>query len=332
MENLKIKPLTKNQLTISIDRLTRFKNTEIKYLRVYKELISNYLILPKIKKQELNKLDYEILRNLAEKIINYSIEQLGIKSNGDYIINQRLFNYENNLFNLSDDVKSLVKNKINYKGFLELINDNSVKNLQWLKVLGEDSDIKVKRVEKHLHFPIEKIIICEGITEETLLPAFGNIYGMNFDQYGIHIISAGGKNQVVKTYYDLSQEIKIPIFVLLDKDAEENLKLIKKRLREIDNIYILTCGEFEDLLPNSLIERTLNYAFQNISQIDFQLLNQNLPKVKILEEIFKNRGLHEFKKSEFANLIKENILDRNDLSDEIKKILENINSHSQIYT
>ena len=332
MENLKIKPLTKNQLTISIDRLTRFKNTEIKYLRVYKELISNYLILPKIKKQDLNKLDYEILRNLAEKIINYSIEQLGIKSNGDYIINQRLFNYENNLFNLSDDVKSLVKNKINYKGFLELINDNSVKNLQWLKVLGEDSDIKVKRVEKHLHFPIEKIIICEGITEETLLPAFGNIYGMNFDQYGIHIISAGGKNQVVKTYYDLSQEIKIPIFVLLDKDAEENLKLIKKRLREIDNIYILTCGEFEDLLPNSLIERTLNYAFQNISQIDFQLLNQNLRKVKILEEIFKNRGLHEFKKSEFANLIKENILDRNDLSDEIKKILENINSHSQIYT
>ena len=332
MENLKIKPLTKNQLTISIDRLTRFKNTEIKYLRVYKELISNYLILPKIKKQDLNKLDYEILRNLAEKIINYSIEQLGIKSNGDYIINQRLFNYENNLFNLSDDVKSLVKNKINYKGFLELINDNSVKNLQWLKVLGEDSDIKVKRVEKHLHFPIEKIIICEGITEETLLPAFGNIYGMNFDQYGIHIISAGGKNQVVKTYYDLSQEIKIPIFVLLDKDAEENLKLIKKRLREIDNIYILTCGEFEDLLPNSLIERTLNYTFQNISQIDFQLLNQNLPKVKILEEIFKNRGLHEFKKSEFANLIKENILDRNDLSDEIKKILENINSHSAIYT
>lgn len=332
MENLKIKPLTKNQLTISIDRLTRFKNTEIKYLRVYKELISNYLILPKIKKQDLNKLDYEVLRNLAEKIINYSIEQLGIKSNGDYIINQRLFDYENNLFNMSNDVKNLLKNKINYKGFSELINDNSVKNLQWLKVLGEDSDIKVKRVEKHLHFPIEKIIICEGITEETLLPAFGDIYGMNFDQSGIHIISAGGKNQVVKTYYEISQEIKIPIFVLLDKDAEENLKLIKKRLREIDNIYILTCGEFEDLLPNSLIERTLNYAFQNISQIDFQLLNQNLPKVKILEEIFKNRGLHEFKKSEFANLIKENILDRNDLSDEIKKILENINSHSQIYT
>lgn len=332
MENLKIKPLTKNQLTISIDRLTRFKNTEIKYLRVYKELISNYLILPKIKKQDLNKLDYEVLRNLAEKIINYSIEQLGIKSNGDYIINQRLFDYENNLFNLSNDVKNLLKNKINYKGFSELINDNSVKNLQWLKVLGEDSDIKVKRVEKHLHFPIEKIIICEGITEETLLPAFGDIYGMNFDQSGIHIISAGGKNQVVKTYYDLSQEIKIPIFVLLDKDAEENLKLIKKRLREIDNIYILTCGEFEDLLPNSLIERTLNYTFQNISQIDFKLLNQNLPKVKILEEIFKNRGLHEFKKSEFANLIKENILDRNDLSDEIKKILENINSPSAIYT
>ena len=51
MNDLKIKPLTIEQLTISIDRLTRFKNTETKYLRVFKELILSNLINPKFKKQ-----------------------------------------------------------------------------------------------------------------------------------------------------------------------------------------------------------------------------------------------------------------------------------------
>lgn len=324
MEKLKIKPLTIEQLKISIDRLTRFKNTEIKYLRVFKDIITGNLIQPKLKKQTLDTLDYSILKDFAEKIINFSFENLNIKSDGDFLINQRLFGYENSIFNLSEQTQILLKNKINYKGFLEFIDDNDVKNLQWLKALGENSDIKSARAIKELHFPIEKVIICEGITEETLLPAFADIFGINFDRLGIHVISAGGKNQVVKTYYDLSKELKIPIFVLLDKDAEENLKSINLNLRNLDNIYILTCGEFEDLLPVELIERTLNYAFLNISQIDFKLLNQQAPKVKILEEIFKNRGMHEFKKSEFANLVKQNITGPEDLSEEIIKILNNI--------
>ena len=64
--NLKIKQLTKEQLTISIDRLTRFKETETKYLRVFKDIITNNLIEPKIKKHELDEMDYENLKNIAE--------------------------------------------------------------------------------------------------------------------------------------------------------------------------------------------------------------------------------------------------------------------------
>ena len=37
---IKIKPLTKEQILISLDRLTRFKNPEIKYLRVFKDIIT----------------------------------------------------------------------------------------------------------------------------------------------------------------------------------------------------------------------------------------------------------------------------------------------------
>ena len=91
MEKIKIKPLTKDQLIISIDRLTRFKNTEVKYLRVFKEIILSNLILPKFKKQELDGIDYTVLRNFAERIINYSLESFDIKQDGDLEINQRLF-------------------------------------------------------------------------------------------------------------------------------------------------------------------------------------------------------------------------------------------------
>lgn len=51
---MKIKPLTEEQLIISIDRLTRFKDTETKYLRVFKDIITNNLIEPKYKKSELD--------------------------------------------------------------------------------------------------------------------------------------------------------------------------------------------------------------------------------------------------------------------------------------
>ena len=321
MEKIKITPLTKEQLLISADRLTRFKNTEVKYLRVFKEIITGNLITPKFKKQQLDETDYQQIKSMAETIINFSLEALDIRSDGDFIINQRLYDYENSVFELSQQTKKLLQNKINYKGITKLFSGDEVKNLKWLEALENSPDIIQTRKDQSLLFPVEKVIICEGITEETLLPVFADIYGFNFARNGIHIISAGGKNQVVKTYYELAESLKLPIFVLLDKDASDNLLSIKAKQRDIDDVYILTSGEFEDLLPVQLVARTLDYAFENISLIDLEFLKQDLPKVKILEEIFKNRGLHEFKKSEFAGLVKLNIKDKGDLSEEIIKIL-----------
>ena len=45
---------------------------------------------------------------------------------------------------------------------------------------------------------------------------------------------------------------------------------------------------------------------------------------KILEEIFKTKGLHEFKKSEFAKLVREEILTGEDISEEIIEIINEI--------
>lgn len=324
MKNLKVKLLTKEQLIISIDRLTRFKNTEVKYCRVFSDILVNNLISPKFKKSEIEEMDYEQLRSFAEYIINYSLDDLGFFTDGDYLINQRLYDYEKSVFNIDQNVEKLLKNKINYKGFAKLVDDGCVKNLRWLRSLGENLDISAKRREFSLRFPVEKVVIAEGATEEILLPEFAKFCGYDFDKEGIYILSAGGKNQVVKLYYKLVESLKLPMFVLLDKDAKENLEEIKPRLRDCDKIHLLECGEFEDLLPLELIKKTLEYELNNISILEQEMLTQDQPRVKILEEVFKTRGMHEFKKAEFARMVKENVKSFEDVSPEIIDIIEEI--------
>lgn len=324
MNNSKVKPLTKSQIIISIDRLTRFKNTETKYLRVFKDILTQNLIEPKFKKTDLEKMDYSELRNWAEFVINYSLEMAGLTLEGDYLINQRLFDYENSVFENNENVQELLKNKINYKACLSYIDENSPKNLLWLKNLETSSDIRISRFDNSLRFPVEKVVIAEGATEETLLPEFAKRCGYDFDKEGIYVLSAGGKNQVVKLYYQLVESLKLPIFVLLDKDARENLEEIQPRLRSIDKIHLLDCGEFEDLLPIKLVERTLDYELKNISMLEKEKLNEDVPRVKFLEEVFKTRGMHEFKKVEFAQMVKKNIKSDEDISPEVVEIIDEI--------
>lgn len=324
MKNSKVKPLTKSQIIISIDRLTRFKNTETKYLRVFKDILTQNLIEPKFKKTDLEKMDYSELRDWAEFVINYSLEMAGLTLENDYLINQRLLNYENSVFENNKNVQELLNNKINYKACLSYIDEKSPKNLLWLKNLEISSDIRKSRFDNSLRFPVEKVVIAEGATEETLLPEFAKRCGYDFDKEGIYILSAGGKNQVVKLYYQLVESLKLPIFVLLDKDAKENLEEIQPRLRDIDKIHLLDCGEFEDLLPIKLVERTLDYELKNISMLEKEKLNEDIPRVKFLEEVFKTRGMHEFKKVEFAQMVKKNIKREEDISPEVVEIIDEI--------
>lgn len=324
MTDLKIKPLTKEQIVISFDRLTRFKNPEDKYLRVFFDIISTNLLCPKYKKSDLEKFEYEKIKNIAQEIINTSLEELGYKADSDFLINQRLCEYEKSTFGMTPETETLLKNKINYKSALDLIAQTSAKNLTWLKRLASATDMEKERSEFSLLFPVKKVIIAEGATEEILLPEFAQICGYDFDKEGIYIISAGGKNQVVKLYYKLAQSLKIPIFVLLDKDAEENLEEIRPKLRPKDKIHLIACGEFEDLLMPKLIKRTLEYELNNISILETGGIDSKMPAVKMLEEVFKTRGRHGFKKAEFAKLVKNNIKDKHDISPELKEIIEEI--------
>ncbi len=319
---MKYKSLTNQQIIISIDRLTRFKYTEDKYLRVFKDIIISNLINPIIKKSELDSMDYDEIKNIAETIFNDSLP----KSDGDYTINFRLKENENNIYNLSDEAQKLLNNKLNYKSALKIQEINKPINLRWLKHLSENLTLKDIRKKYSTRYPISKVILAEGITEEILLPKFGRLLGYNFDEEGIQVIGAGGKNQVVKTYYKLAEELKIPIFVLLDNDADANLNQIKPKLREIDQVHLISSGEFEDLLPQNLILKTINYEFQNFTTITEKEFNPELSAVANLVEIFRLKGLHEFKKADFAQKVEENLFDENDISEEIRIIFNELSN------
>lgn len=318
---MKYKKLTKEQIIISLDRLTRFKNTKDKYFRVFTDILISNLIEPKLRKADIEKLDYSVLTEYAAEIFNNSIEQLSnIKDNS---INTILRDYENNIYINDSETQKLLNNNINYKDAISLIDENSPINLKWLKSLtiGFGKDLR----ETHLlKYPIERVLLVEGITEEILLPAFAKLLGYDFYAKGVQIIAAGGKNQVVKIYYKLAEALKIPIFILLDRDAEENIRQIKPKLREIDKIHLVGCGEFEDLLPKSLIIKTVNNHFENFMSINETDLEKEEPMAKILEEIFKTKGLHEFKKAEFAKLVRDNINSGSDISEEIRAIIDEI--------
>ena len=318
---MKYKQLTKEQILISLDRLTRFKPTKEKYLRVFFDIILNNIIEPKYKKTELETFDTEIIRDLAVEVLNGSLDETSTNN-----INTKLLNYENSIFNNDEQTQVLLNNNIHYDSAIKLIDENCVVNLRWLKSLAEDADLKLMREEHYLKFPIEKVLLVEGLTEETLLPAFSKFLGHDFYQKGIQVIPAGGKSQVVKMYYKLSEELKLPIFVLLDKDAEENIVQIKPKLRNSDKIHLVSCGEFEDLLPKSLIIKTVNKHLENFNSISEQDFEEGIPNAKNLENIFKTKGLHEFKKAEFAKLVRANITENTDVSDEIKEIIKEISN------
>ena len=330
---MKYKKLTKEQIIISLDRLTRFKNTQEKYLRVFKDIILSNLIEPKLKKSEIENLDFSIITTYATEIFNSSLEK-----SSNIHINKFIKDYENRIFINNEETQKLLNNEIDYISAINLIKNESALNIRWLKeicksfinetelILDKKIWQKINQLRKDqlLKYPIEKVLLVEGITEEILLPIFGKYLGFDFNAHGIHIIPAGGKNQVVKLYYKLVKDLKIPIFVLLDQDAEENIREIKPRLRDVDKIHLVSCGEFEDLLPKRLIINTVNSHFKNFLTITENDIISKPSTVKTLEELFKTKGLHEFKKAEFAKCVSENINSNNDISHEIKIIIEEI--------
>ena len=316
---MKYKIPDKNYIKISLDRLTRFKPVIERYERVVDDILHKFLISSADDK--ISNLALEEKINLSSEIFNSALNK-----KTDLGLNEIIKKDEEKIFYLTETEKKYLNSKIDFEAALDLFETDELPlNLQRLK-LQKNLDSDETRKKYSTLYPVKKAVLTEGITEETLLIEFAKILGVDFKKEGIFVLGAGGKNQVARKYYKMIEEIKIPVFILLDNDADEICELIKPKLRKIDSLYKIKSGEFEDILPKNLIKNALNFHFsQNLlsNGDDFEESNHT---VENLNNCYKNNGWGEFKKADFAKIVREYILSAKNppVSDELIKITEEI--------
>ena len=321
--------MSETDILVSLDRLTRFKNPEIKYRRVFYDVILKHLNFPSLSKNKLNEMSAAEISKIVEKIWNDSVLKLypfspnkfSTKDLDDlyYSITDE---YTLTLMNADLNICSVIENA-DISSYIE------AKNIDFIKILTKNSEklpsdkqkITDLRKKYHTLYPVSKLILTEGITEETVLPSFAKVVNYDFDDNGVYVLATGGKSKVLSLYAELKYILKIPIFVLLDNDAEPVYHDVVSVLRKSDKAYLIRSGEFEDILPKYLIKKAFDYMNYDVKPVMTEELYSENGTCYALEQLWKSRGLGEFRKVHLAKAVKENITDKSDLSDEISEIL-----------
>ncbi len=305
-------------IQICLDRLTRFKPVSERYIRVIDDVLSKYLIQTD---EKLSDIQMSRKIELAQTILNSAAKNLT-----DLKLNEIIKNDEEKIFYLTNEDREFLNSKIDFLALINLLNENTLPlNLKRLKFQNNLTSNETREKYATL-FPVSKVVLVEGITEEILLIEFAKILGLDFKKEGIFVLGAGGKNQVARKYYKLIEEIKIPIFILLDSDAIEIANLIIPKLRNKDKLHLIKTGEFEDILTGKLIKNALNFHFAQNMLNNENEFEENGHAVVELHDCFKNNGWGEFKKADFAKIIREYLHQAKNppVSDELKLITDEI--------
>jgi hypothetical protein len=376
-DKIVFKPLSYQELCISLERMLRFNNPVKKYDRVYREILIKHLFFPKISLKIYHEYTFEQINFLVQVIWNESVKKLKPEVSQSNLLNLYLLFEETKAFSAKEMIKKMVSSQnfydekaflkiknddfsqylenldeyskayieskmifpINISGFLEIAKEQNgmSKNIQ--RICWLDNEIKNSNhinleefyivAERHrkdsfAQKPIRLVIIAEGVTEEILLPVFASTAGFDFDQNGVQVIASGGKNQAAKKYREIYEEINLPIFIILDADAKEVADEIQNIILPKDKLYLISGGEFEDIIPDELVCRSVNSYYKNIGAIKKEDIYVCERKASTLADLWKEKGFGEFKKAEFAHIVSENIKTTSDLSKEMVQIISEI--------
>ena len=171
------------------------------------------------------------------------------------------------------------------------------------------------------------ILLVEGETEMILLPHFAKLLGYDFSQMGVMISSAGGAKQVARRYFELRDVVKLPIVSFVDADAGEEVEVAAEALRESDRLHIWKEGEIEDTLDAAVLVNQLNFFLQSsggpgsISHNEFPAGQR---RIAILNKLWRARGLGNFDKIGFAEMIASNMQDKNEVPRPIAEAIRSI--------
>ncbi len=332
---MKYKFLTFDELVINLDRLTRFKLPEDSYNRVFSSILLKYLISPKYSKKDIEYLDSKLISKCVQIIWNESVKNCCCNMcNNVNLQKLRKFIINKTFKNIDIRTKDLINTNLVISPILTRINfSDATENLKfWIKANEKITDstmitsekISEMRKEYKLKFPIEKLLIVEGITEEILLPVFAKKMKYDFNENGVFVLGAGGKSKSPSIYVNIKDKIKLPVILLFDSDAIEICKSLNKTLYKKDKMIIIKEGEFEDILSLNLLKRTLNKEYEPATPLIIDDLHTYNKMCENIENFYRTRHLGEFKKSKLSKILAQNIKYKTDITEEIKNIILNI--------
>ncbi len=327
-KSIKYKYLTLDELLINLDRLSRFKLPEESYNRVFTSVILKCLISPKYTKREIEALPPAMISSFVKEIWNKSVENIFGKQKIENIPYKALKILADRTYNnINEKTKTLIKTELKFSEILSSLSyDDCPLNLKFLIKVNEEiksnhfcfKDLINLRNNYNLKFPVSRLIIVEGITEEILLPVFADKLNCNFDKNGIFILGAGGKSKSPALYCLLKDKLKIPVTILFDADACDIAEILKTNLLNKDKSILIQKGEFEDILSVNLIKRSLNKEYEPATPIVKSELCYSKRMCKNIEDFYRTRHLGEFKKSKLSKIIAKNVKYETDITNDIK--------------
>ncbi len=117
--------------------------------------------------------------------------------------------------------------------------------------------------QSHRLRPVRRVVLVEGVSEQHLLPALAHATGYTPAAQGCLVLSAGGKQALVKQYQHLATWFGGELRLLLDADAQQEAAWLQSRLcRPQHAMHLLPCGELEDLYPPEWVQRVLQQVYQ----------------------------------------------------------------------
>lgn len=298
--------MTVNEMILALDRISRFKFPKDKLKRVYVETICSNIIGGSSKKSEIFNFENKILCEIFTEIWNFSVENNFTSCSKDFSLNKNYIREEKKCYVINKTDLDLMPKECDFSTLIKNIDKNKIPN----------------NFDKYK--TPKKIVLTEGVTEEILMPEFSKVYGFNWDKNGVKIVGTGGKSRILKQYKIFKEQLKIPVFILLDFDAENIFEQLKKEMRKIDSGHLISHGEIEDIIPVNLFKTAINSEFKLQAKISVNDFDKNLSMVKNLKNIFKEKGFGEFKKAKMANLIKTVLSPKSKLSGELESILNEI--------
>lgn len=109
-----------------------------------------------------------------------------------------------------------------------------------------------------IFFFSNKILFVEGKSEELVIPAFADNLSINLED--IAIVPVEGKSKArlnLKTWIKITRNA-LPIFLILDKDAKDELDDLKKeKLVQSGNYHVWQKGSIEDYYPHEILQSAL---------------------------------------------------------------------------